>query len=306
MGEGNFVDATKQIAPQLENIGMITDALWVDIDNDNDVDLVMAGEWMTLEVFENDKGKLKKATEKYALTNFTGWWNKLLAMDIDHDGDMDIIAGNHGLNSRFKASEQSPVLLYINDFDQNGSIEHIYAKQIGKEVVPYVLKHDLVAQLPNLKKKYLKYKDYNSKTLKDIFTAEQINSSSVLRANYLASGIFINEGGKFTFRELPVEAQFSPVYSMLMKDINADGYQDLILAGNFFESRPQTGRYDASYGLVLLGSQSGEFIPLTAGQSGLSVKGAVRSMLLLEENPSKLLIGINSDSVRIFNTKVHK
>lgn len=306
MGDGNFIDVTKQVAPELSEIGMITDAAWVDIDKDSDLDLILAGDWMTLEIFENKEGNFKRTSDQWGTVSYTGWWNRILPVDIDQDGDLDIVAGNHGKNSRFRATEESPVVMYVNDFDNNGSIEHVYGKQVNGEVIPYVLRHDLVAQLPGLKKKYLKYKDYNNQKLTDIFSSEQLQSSKVLEVRYLSSGVFINDKGKLRFQEFPIEAQFSPVYSILSSDLNGDGYHDLILGGNFYESRPQTGRYDASYGLILISDGKGNFKPINARGSGLSIKGAVRDMILVEGNPTHLLIGVNKDSLKVYTLNTVK
>ncbi len=300
-GLGNYEDATTEIAPSLKGIGMITDAIWADYDNDLDDDLFVVGEWMTIEVFQNDGGKLKHVTDKLGLDSYTGWWNTIVSSDVDSDGDLDFIVGNHGLNSRFKTSVESPVVLYVNDFDSNGTIEHIYGKQIGDHIYPYALKHDLVAQIPELKKKYLKYKDYNDQSITDIFSEKQLKTATILKANYLSSAILINEGNTFSFRPLSIEAQLAPVFSIVITDVNNDSKADIILGGNLFEARPQAGRYDASYGLLLQGTGDGNFKPLSALESGLNIKGAVRDMTIISSNPKKLLVALNNDTLRVLS-----
>ncbi|MBL7858256.1 MAG: VCBS repeat-containing protein [Cyclobacteriaceae bacterium] len=305
-GNGNFYDATEEVAPSLKNLGMITDAIWTDYDNDKDDDLIIVGEWMAIELFENTNGKLKRLTEKLRLNTYTGWWNTIVQTDIDGDGDVDYVLGNHGLNSRFKASPESPIVLFVNDFDNNGSIEHIFGKVIGDKIYPYALKHDLIAQLPELKKRYLKYKDYNDQTLTDIFSSKQLERSTILQVNYLGSALLINEGSSFSFRLLPMEAQISPVYSILPSDFNADSKMDIVLGGNLYEARPQVGRYDASYGLFLQGIGSGVLKPVTVRESGLHINGAIRDMSLISSGPNKILVSLNNDSLRVISIRPNK
>ncbi|MFN3840128.1 MAG: FG-GAP repeat domain-containing protein, partial [Cyclobacteriaceae bacterium] len=298
---GRLRDVTQQVAPELSALGMITDSEWIDYDLDGDPDLIITGEWMTIELFENRQGIFKRQTSAAGLTNLTGWWNVLKAADLDKDGDMDLVIGNHGFNSRFKASEKEPVLLYVNDFDANGSLEHIYAKQTGSKILPYPLKHDLVAQLPSLKKNYLEYKKFNNQTVDEIFTQEQLRTAVKFRAVQLASGILENINGRFIFHELPIEAQFSPVYSILITDVNHDGIDDLVLGGNFYQVKPEAGQYDASYGLVLSGIGNCKYIPLPPTVSGFQVKGAIRDIIPVQTLSSALtLVALNNDTLKVF------
>ena len=301
-GNGQFTDKTDELAPELKSLGMITDAVWADLDLDGDQDLMVVGEWMEITSFINDTGKLKKAVVD-DLKNKKGWWNKIVAEDIDGDGDTDFIVGNHGRNTRFKADEKNPMFMFVNDFDQNGSVEHIFCRKQDTTYYPITLKHELVAQMPGLKKKYLKYTDYNSKSMSEIFTGSQFSKSVVSELNYLESAVLINEGSEgFTLRSLPWQTQVSPVYAICVMDVNADGNKDLILGGNLSGVKPEMGQYDASYGQLLIGDGKGEFQYLEIGKSGLSLRGDVRHIASVEPVAGKKLIMIvkNNDAAEIY------
>ncbi|MCK6617906.1 MAG: VCBS repeat-containing protein [Cyclobacteriaceae bacterium] len=300
-GTGRLVNVTRQVAPELADVGMITDSEWADYDSDGDLDLILVGEWMSIEIFQNQEGTLIRKTTKLGITNLSGWWNVLEAVDLDKDGDVDFVLGNHGYNSRFRASVKEPVLLYVNDFDSNGSTEHIYAKKSGGRILPYALKHDLVAQLPSLKKNYLEYRKFNNQTVEEIFTKEQLSSAVVHQVVQLASGVLENVNGQFVFHELPIEAQFSPVHAILVTDVNDDGITDLVLGGNLYQVKPEAGQYDASYGLVLFGKGNLKFTPLSPTLSGFQVRGAVRDISQIK-TPAGIvtLVALNNDSLRVF------
>ncbi len=301
-GKGNLLDKTDEIAPELKKLGMITDAVWADYDGDGDEDLIITGQWMGIEIFENNGGKLTRKTEALGLNQFMGWWNTIIAEDMNGDGLVDFILGNHGLNSRFKASKDQPVVMLVKDFDQNGTIEHIYARYIGDKIFPYALKHDMVAQMPGLKKNFLKYEQYNSKSVDEIFTTDQLEGATRHEANYLESAILINRGGgEFELKALPVEAQFSPVFGIYAEDFDGDGHIDILLGGNFYEAKPEAGRYDAGYGLLLKGKGNFEFEPILQGKSGFFVKGAIRQILPVNTSAGRLIIvTLNDDRVRVF------
>jgi enediyne biosynthesis protein E4 len=210
-GQGVFRDVTREIAPGLEKIGMITDMEWADIDQDGDLDMVITGEWMPVTIFRNDLGKFTDITNEAGLKDSHGWWNKVASGDFDADGDIDFVIGNHGLNSRFKATKTKPVTMYVNDFDRNGLVEQVICTYNGDSAYPLALKHDLVRQLPMLQKKYAKYEDYKNQTISDIFSQEQLENSITLNAYELSSSLLINEGaGKFLLKPLPMEVQLSP------------------------------------------------------------------------------------------------
>ncbi|MEO0340713.1 MAG: VCBS repeat-containing protein, partial [Bacteroidota bacterium] len=252
-GKGNFSDETTNLAPELEQLGMVTDIQWIDIDNDKDEDLVVVGEWMPISVFENNQGRLT-LQQSSDLKRSNGFWNTLEVVDLDNDGDMDLLLGNHGLNSRLKASEDKPLGLWVNDFDDNRTAEQILTMYNGEKSYPLALRHDLVMQLPFLKKDYLYYKDYKEKTIEDIFDDKKVRTAAKAFIYETRSSIAINDGrGNFTLKALPQEAQMTPIHAILVDDFNADGNPDILLGGNFYRSKPEIGIYDASRGLILLG-----------------------------------------------------
>jgi hypothetical protein len=301
-GKGIFLDVTNDIAPQLLNLGLITAAKWIDINSDDKADLLVTGEWMPIKIFMNENGRFVDRTKEYGLDNTNGWYNCLEISDFNNDGLMDFIAGNHGLNSRFKASKAEPVSLYLNDFDQNGSLEQI-ATYFNRGVsYPLVLRQDLVAQLPYLKKKFLRYKEYKGKMISDIFNPSQLEHAIILNTFTFETSVWINQIDR-TFKKanLPVQAQFSPVYSILANDFDGDNNIDILLGGNQYRAKPETGIYDGSYGLLVQGDGKGGFIALSSKESGILVRGEIRSMEKMDYRGQKIvLIGKNNETVEIF------
>jgi hypothetical protein len=219
------------------------------------------------------------------------WWNTVEVGDVNGDGFLDLIAGNHGLNSRFKATAAKPVSMYVSDFDRNGSVEQIICAYNGDQSYPMVLRHDLVTQIPNLKKKYLKYESYKDQTITDIFTDDQLSQSANLEASELATSLLINNGGhQFVKRPLPIEAQFSPVYAIQIFDFDRDGKLDVVLGGNLYRVKPEVGRYDASYGLFMKGDGTGGFKSISSKDSGLFIDGEVRDFEIIKIGKEDFLI----------------
>ena len=283
-GKGIFTDVTEKVAPGLLKAGMVCDGQWLDYDRDGREDLVITGEYMPLSLYHNEGGILKEATNEAGLSKSNGWWNRIAVADINGDGYLDIIGANHGLNSRFKASEKKPVSMYVSDFDGNGTAEQILTCYNGDSAYPMLLRHDLVSVLPYLKKKYLKYEDYKLQTIEDIFTKQQLDKAVELNAYCMQSSVFINNSkGSFTRRALPKEAQLSAMYAVAVNDVDRDGKEDIIMGGNFYQSKPEVGIYDGSYGCVLKGDGRGGFTVLSPQGSGVMIKGAVRDILMLKK-----------------------
>lgn len=302
-GTGKFTDETPTYAPALSEAGMVTDAIWVDLNNDNSQDLVLVGEWMPIKIFYNNSGILTEVTEQYDLQNTTGWWNTLAAGDFNEDGFIDLIVGNLGLNSFFKTSEEKPIQLFMNNFSGNNKPEQILTYFNGTQSYPFASRDIFVENIPFLGEKYPKYADFAGETIEDIFDQDQLKTAQIRKAVEFASVVLMNNGDEsFTKKSLPVEAQFSPVYTILVDDFNKDGFQDLLLGGNFSGVPPVIGRYDASYGSVLLGDGTGLFTPTSLQNSGFVVTGEIRHFKMLENarGQKKIIVARNNDSVVIF------
>ena len=292
-GNGIFKDVTKKRAPELVEIGLLTDVKWSDFDKDGDLDLLLIGEWMPLTLMENDKGSFKNISEKVGLSQTEGFWNCLEEGDVNGDGFPDFIIGNHGLNTRFQASYSQPVDMYVNDFDKNGTAEQIVSVYNGEQSYPLALRHDLVMQMPGLKKKYLKYENYKEQTVADIFSEDQLDQAIHWKAVETRSVVLVNSGkGGFELVPLPDEAQIAPTFGILIEDFDKDGKLDVLLGGNFFRSKPEVGIYAGHYGLFLKGQGNGGFQSEPSHDSGFFVKGEVRDLVLIEvKGQRRILVG---------------
>ena len=298
-GKGNFSDATATNAPMLQQIGMVTDALWTDLNKDGAADLIVVGEWMPVKVFLNQKGKLTDASTSYIKFASGGWWNRILADDFDGDGDKDLVIGNLGENAQFRATDKQPVSIYYKDFDGNGSVDPVFCYYINGVSYPAASKDDLTDQLPSLKKKFLEYHSYANATITDVFSNEVLKDASLLKAEVLSTVYLRNDGDNgFSLQTLPAEAQYAPVYAMTSGDFNKDGKKDLLLAGNNSWTRIKFGRYNANKGVLLLGDGKGGFSYVPQWQSGLHIKGNVRSVATVtSKNRIKFLFGVNDGPV---------
>lgn len=270
-GTGKFEDVTAQVAKDLQYAGLVKQASWVDMDKDGDEDLLLAPEWGHITLFVNDKGRFAKKE----LGPQNGWWNNALPFDADGDGDLDVLAGNLGQNSRLKASVAEPVRLYHNDFDGNGKKEQALCYYLNGRELPFANKAELEKQLPVLKKKFLYAGDLARAGVNDVFDKEKLNTAQLLEADEFASMLYINDGkGGFTAQPLPWQAQLSPVNDACIIDANGDALPDVLLAGNFYESNIQMGRYDGDYGTVLINKGNGQFVCEII--NGVRVSGQVR------------------------------
>ena len=295
-GTGRFRDATAEVSPSLIAPGMVTDAVWTDLDQDGWPDLVVVGEWMPIRVFFNQEGQLTEAHPD-GLNNTSGWWNTVVAHDMDGDGDPDLVVGNQGMNNPFRATPQTPVQLFYGDFDQNGSIDPLLTYYIdGKSQVAFS-RDELIGQMVSLRKKFPSYAAYAQAGLGDVLTAEQRPMADTLTATCFETLWVRNEGnGSFTAQPLPVEAQFSPVYAILPTQINGDSIPDLIVGGNLSNTRVSTGRYDANHGMIFLGQGTGfQYQPIT--RTGIHVSGDVRDLVSIGDH---LLFARNNDSLAVF------
>ena len=305
---GVFSDVTSQVCPSLQNGGMITSSAWTDFDNDKQPDLIIAGEWMPVRFFKNNRGKLQEITASTGLNEMNGMWRSLAVADIDNDGDEDIIAGNLGLNCNYNVSKGQPMQLFAKDLDGNGSIDPVFFYYIksedgNKHLYPAISRAMFSEQVPAIKKQFLYAKDYSKASVNEIFPASKKEGLLQLSCDETRSCWFENLGnGKFKKHVLPVEAQFAPVNSIICDDIDGDGYKDLIMAGNEYQEEVMTGRYDASYGLFLKGNKEGAFQIVPSTRSGFIVDGDVKDMELisLSNHEKVLLVAVNNDSLRVF------
>ncbi len=300
-GTGKFKNVTAEYAKDLSRIGFVTNAVWADIDKDGDKDLVVSLEWDGIIAFINDKGKFTKKI----LTPKHGWWNFILPCDIDNDGDIDLIAGNLGLNSRLKANVKDPVRMYYNDFDDNGKKEQILTYYLNGQEIPFANKEELQRQLPLLKKKYLYAEDFSKASLEDLFGKEKLEKADVFTADYFSNAILINDGNlNFSVQPMPWQAQLSPYRDAVVLNANDDSLPDILLVGNYYESNIQMGRYDADYGTILL--NNGKDSLTCESINGLSIKGEIRhirpvnilkqhAFILVRNNDSTLVIKVKSD-----------
>ena len=297
-GHGNFMDVTAQVAPDLAHIGMVTDALWADVDGDGRQDLVVVGEWMPITIFHNTGTKLVKTTVR-GLEHTAGWWNRIIAGDFVGNGRVDFVVGNLGLNTRLHASPTQPARLYVNDFGTGFPTQILTTYENGVSL-PLTLRDELTAALPNLKDRYPKYSDYAGQTVEQIFGGALANAV-VKEAETFATALLRNNGdGSFTLVPLPHEAQIAPVYGMLAGDFDRDGKLDLLLAGNFDGVQPNIGRMSASYGLFLRGDGHGGFTPVPARVSGFFVPGQARDIQRLRTKTGDLYIVARNNDRPLF------
>lgn len=291
-GTGKFVDVTLAKAKELSKTGMVTDALWLDLDKDGDKDLVIACEWGPVSIFLNTDGVFTKKD----LIDKKGWWNFILPVDIDMDGDMDFVAGNLGLNSRLHASAEEPVRLYFNDFDNNNKKEQILTYYVQGKEIPFAGKDELQKQMPLLKRKYLYAEDFAKTALADIFSPSKIRDATVLSADYFSSAILVNDGDlNFSIQPLPWEAQLTTYRDAAVMDANGDGLPDLLLGGNYYANSIAAGRYDADYGMILINKGNGKL--QSENLNGIAIKGEVRHIKPIRiAGEDAFIVARNNDS----------
>lgn len=307
-GHIKFTDVTSTVAPMLENIGLVTDGLWTDFNNDGWPDLVVCGEWMPITFLENQHGKFVNVTKQSGIPEQVGWWNSLVAGDFDNDGDIDYIAGNLGLNSLYQASKKRPVGIYAKDFAGSGmyvAIPTIYFPDSKGDYKEYPAqgRDDLFRELLLIGKDYPKYSDFAKATIHDIFSEKELKDALIYHANNLQTCYIENlGGGKFRIKPLPVEAQFAPVFGMTAGDFNADGNLDIILTGNEFGTEAQIGDYDAFNGLLLDGNGKGGFKAQTLEHSGIYIPGDGKALVgLIGADGNELVAASqNSGPLKIF------
>ena len=300
-----FTNVTNQLSPGLTKLGLVTSALWTDVDNDNWTDLLIVGEFMPITYFKNNGGKNFEKIENTSLSHTTGWWNSLTAGDYDQDGDMDYIAGNLGLNTRYKGTTDEPLCIYAKDYDKNGSLDPLMTYYLqGKKVLVHA-RDELISQISVMRQRFKKYQDYASVTFEESFLPAELEGAYVTCSERFETSYLENIGnGNFNIKALPTEIQFAPVYGVVSSDFNQDGFLDVLAVGNSYSTEVSNGFCDASVGLYLQGDGQGNFKPLTPEASGFYADGDAKGMaMLMDKNGHNLLlIGNNSGKMEAYAT----
>ena len=294
-----FVDASPKIAPFLEKIGMVSDAIWTDYNADGWTDLILVGEWMPITLLKNDGGYFKDVTKTFGLEDTRGWWFSINKGDFDNDGDMDYVIGNLGLNYKYKASAKETFDIYFNDFDNNNSNDIVLSYFNEGEKFPLRGRECSSQQIPGIKQKFKNYESFSNATLEDVYSEDQLEKSLHYQVKSFASIYLENNDGKFIQHKLPNLAQLSSINQIIVEDFNNDKNLDLLIAGNLHASEVETPRNDASNGLLLFGEGNGKFKPVTSVNSGFYASGDVKDMAVIKiRAKTYIVVAKNSDSLQ--------
>ena len=300
-GDGTFTDITERSAYDLKDAGMVTDASWVDMDGDGKDDLITVSDWGSPKIYKNSGRRLSKFTS--SLDSLNGWWGAVEAYDLDNDGDQDLILGNMGSNIHYKPAPGKPMKMWVNDFDNDGTIEQITTQNYDNGDYPLHQKKELTTQILALKKKNIKASEYATKTIQELFSKDILDNTIQKQVNISESVIAINEGnGNFTIKILPPQVQFSCICGIQCLDVNKDGNLDLVMAGNNFEFKPQYSRLDANYGNVLLGDGKLNFKWQNYSDSGFFIRNEVKQLKTIKDkNGNEFIIAaINDDTPKLY------
>lgn len=293
---GNFENVTDRVCPAFKGIGMVRAMVWGDFDGDKKEELLVACEWKPLRMFAVNNGKLEDVSAKFGLDETNGFWHSLQAADLDGDGDLDFVAGNIGLNTRYTASPEAPLRMYAKDFDGNGSVDPIMTQMDGSREYPVATREVLIKQLPGLRKKFVRTNNYARASIRDIYPEEELKTAGQLHCNYLATMVFINENGKFTMKKLPNEAQIAPVYGLQFFDYQNDGDLDILLVGNDYGQQVESGWLDGSNGLLLENRGNDNFVPVAPRLSGFWASREARDLKILKSAGRSLFLVANNNS----------
>ncbi|MEM8525526.1 MAG: VCBS repeat-containing protein [Bacteroidota bacterium] len=297
---GKFQEVTEAIAPDLVNIGMVTDAIWEDLNQNGEYELIIVGEWLSPQIFAYEDGRFNTPIAigtNQQFNNSSGWWNTLKATDYDADGQKELVLGNLGLNYKYKASPEEPFFVFADDFDDNGTNDVFLATPNDGKVVPIRGKECSSQQLPELKQKFKTYQQFAEADIYEILGKESKETLKYEAYNFASSILDFQD---FSVASLPMEAQLSSVNGIIAEDFNDDGRIDLLLAGNKFESEIETTRADASIGLLLLQKESGTFQALPAVESGIFLPYNTKSLQTIrlgKERDLGVLVGNNNNEL---------
>ena len=302
--KSHFTDVTGEVSPEFGQVGMVTDLVWANIDSDPAAELIVAGEWMPVTVFKVVDGKLKKMDgASLGLGKSHGLWNRLAVADLDQDGDLDLVTGNLGTNTRLIATDEEPLLCYAYDFDRNDAIDPVLAYYENHKIYPLIQKDVIIKQMPSLKKRFIYAREYAAATINDVFDKKDLDEALVMSAFVLETCWWENQGGRFVRHILPIQAQVAPVFGILVHDFNADGYPDILLAGNKYGIEVETGRCDAGNGTLLAGDGKGGFSWINNTQSGFWASKEVRDLALLNGADGKItvLVSNNNNAAQVYS-----
>ena len=301
-GQLKFVDKTEELAPGLSTIGMVTDALWIDFDQNGTSDLVVVGEWMPITIFSQESGEFVNKTDDFGYADTRGWWFSIDGADFDGDGDIDLVVGNLGLNYKYSATAEETFDIYVNDFDKNGTSDIVLGYYNFGKQYPVRGRQCSSEQIPTVQLKFKNYESFSTATIDDVYGDSGLDKGLHYQVPSFASVYLENEGqGKFTSRELPMLAQLSPINDMIVKDFDEDGKLDLLIAGNFYASEVETPRSDAGIGLLMLGKGDGSFDPQSLEESGIYFHYDLKNMSLINTSRGLGIVGANNqDELQIF------
>jgi enediyne biosynthesis protein E4 len=305
-GKGNFKDMPSEKCKGIVYAGMVTCAVWANVDEDKSKELIITGEWMSTKIFKYKNNEFEQV--KTNLDDKMGWWQTIAVADLNADGKQDLILGNIGENFYLHPTKENPVQLFLNDFDNNGQIDKIITRTIDGKDKPVFMKGELESQMPMLKKINLRNNDYAKKSIQELFNAAQLEKALVKNVNYSSSCIAFNNGnGNFTLQNLPSAMQLSSIKSIVPIDVNSDGKIDLVMGGNEFGFQPQLGRLDASTGDILINDDKGNFSILNQSHTGIALHGQVRDIAVLKSNGTlNLLFLQNNEYPILYNKKKEK
>ncbi len=315
--KGVFTNVTDQFARELLSPGIVNQAVWADTDRDGKKELSISGEWMPLEIFSYQGEQFKKTKNTVhiilpsmkdtivSMDELSGWWYNMKAEDMDNDGDLDFVLGNRGLNSTIKGNINQPCTIYAKDFDNNGSYDAVLGYYIHDRCYPLYSRDQLIDQMPAMRKKFVRYRDYSGKTLDGIFTEQEKKGMDIYKTNFFESGVMINEGNStFRFIPFPEMAQLSNINDLVIDDLDNDGIRDILVCGNSDDPAVMVGNYDATSALLLKGTGKGNFTTVSAANNGLKVNGESRKMVYLKDkNGTSLIFLKNNDAAQVFSKK---